>query len=264
MNALIAREGGAIISSMTKLVCVSDLHLDKETLGVSRFPEVERALWQAADHAIAINADAFLFLGDLADPDNGGATILAGRVACEVAMQLGRSGGQGYSTGIPSFWMVGNHDVFEDGSGLTTLESLRPLFDEFHVRLVDGPLLVEMGDDLSLVFLPYAPVARAYDPAKAAREMFARARSRVLVASHLNIPGIGPGEETIEMPRGREVMLPLEETRGAYFRLSGHYHARQDFDPGDGGPAIHIVGSPAAFAFGEHDGGAPAFSVIEL
>jgi DNA repair exonuclease SbcCD nuclease subunit len=247
-----------------KFVVVSDLHLDKETLGVPRLPEVERALWQAASHAIEIEADAFFFLGDLTDPDSGGAAVKASRIAMDVAMQLGRNRCN-HQGAIPSFWMVGNHDVFEDGSGLTTLEVMRPLFDEFHVSLIDEPKLVEFGD-VSLVFLPYTPVARGYDTAKAAKRMMsdARARGRVVVASHLNIPGISVGEETNEMPRGREVMLPLEETSGALFRLSGHYHTRQDFDPGDGGPPIHVVGSPAAYSFGEHDGVTPAFSVITV
>jgi DNA repair exonuclease SbcCD nuclease subunit len=244
-----------------RIVVVSDLHADKETLGVPRAPEVERALGQAVTYSIRTNADAFLFLGDLTDPDGGGATLQAQAIAIRALRALDAQGKR-------SIWIAGNHDVVEDGSGATTLSPLAALADESSFAVViERPDAVWIDDGVRIVCLPYAPVARAYEPAREAKRLLDGAGPkglRQIVAAHLSIPGIAPGEETTEMARGREVVFPLEETVRATLRLNGHYHARQDFDPGDGGVPIHVPGSPAAYAFGEHDNIDPAFSVIEL
>ena len=243
-----------------KLVIVSDLHLDKETLGVPRAPEVEKCLWQAAEHAQRTKADAFVFLGDLADPDTGGASKKATACAIDIAMAL-------RSWRIPSIWMAGNHDVEEDGTGATTLTPLVVLeeWTSGEIMAVEAPRLWVFDDARAIALLPFTAVARAYDPDVEVRKLLdAAGKRKTIVAGHLNIAGIGPGEETLEMPRGREVMFPIEATTRAAFRMCGHYHTRQNFDPGDGGAPIHIPGSPAAFAFGEHDGITPAFSVMTL
>lgn len=246
-----------------KIVCVSDLHLDKETLGVSRMVEVERALRQAVSLLHEIDAELLLCLGDIADPDNGGATLHAIQIVADVARGLKERGKR-------SIWIAGNHDVVEDGSGATVLSPLCALEgdteDTEGVVVAESPRLVPLADGVVLLALPYTAVARAYDPAKEARRLLARAGGRVIVAGHLMIPGIIPGEETLEMARGRgdeSVIFPIEETTCAAMRLNGHFHKRQDFDPGDGGPPIHIPGSPAVFSFGEEKN-TPAFSVITI
>lgn len=249
-----------------KLVVVSDTHGDKETLGVSRAPEVERAMWQSAKYAIEAHADAWIHCGDLCDPDSGGATLRAQACAIEIACALANAG-------IRSIWVAGNHDCEDGGLGATTLTPLsgveKSKLAGDLVCVAETPRLVWVDDELSVACLPFTPVARAYDPAAEARRLFAEAgRTRVVTASHLMVPGIEPGEETLEMPRGRNgenVTFPFEETQRAAFRLQGHYHTRRDFDPGDGGPPIHVIGSIAAFSFGpEAEGPPPAFSVIEL
>lgn len=244
---------------MTTLVTISDLHLDKETLGVPRAPEVERAITQAAKHAVEIKADWFVCLGDIADPDSGGATLRAIETVQRVALGLA-------ARGIPSIWLAGNHDVVDDGSGATVLSPMLALTPNSGIIVVEDPRLIGLAVGLEMLCLPFAPVARAYDPAKVTKRLIdgAPTGSKIVVASHLNIPGIGPGEETLDMPRGRECMLDLESSSWADFRMSGHYHTRQNFDPGDGGPPIHVVGSPAAHSFGPEAEGERAFSVITL
>lgn len=238
-----------------KIVACSDLHLDKTTLGVPRMTEGARALRQAVDHAMKIEARWFFFLGDISDPDNGGSTFAAQGLAIEAIRSL-------TDANIYSIWLVGNHDIVEDGSGFNVLTPLKVLESMTLGFIADEPSKIHLGDNYHAVCLPYAPIARAYDPAKMAREFRYDREEKQIVLSHLMIPGIAPGEETLEMPRGRDIVLPLEETSHATMRLSGHYHKRQDFDPGDGGPPIHVVGT-YPMTFGEETNQA-AFSVITL
>ena len=254
-----------------RLIVVSDTHGDKDTLGVSRAAEVERAIDQSVQHALRVNADAWLHLGDLCDPDNGGATLRAQQHAVFTACRLA-------NVGVRSIWLAGNHDACEDGSGMTTLAPLKGLersgaLDGL-VIVADEPRLVYVKPDsgIYILCLPFMSVARAYDPAEAALRLMQQAKGHMLEAkghpvvtiSHLMVPGIAPGEETTDMPRGREVTFPLAETRAAVLRLQGHYHQRQVFDPGDGGPPIRVIGSPAAFSFGEHDETGGAFLDVDL
>lgn len=246
-----------------KIVVVSDLHLDKETIGVPRMPEVQKALLQASRYAIDITADAFVCLGDVTDPDSGGSTMWAVHECGQTALHLREAQ-------IPSIWIAGNHDVFEDGSGATVLSPLEVLqhLDDGPplITIVEDPTAVEVGDVL-FSCLPFTPVSRPYSPMEVAlahRDVARRRKLKLVVLAHLMIAGITPGSETTDMPRGREVLFPTLHTADARLRLNGHYHRRQIFDPRDGGPPIVIPGSPAAFAFGEHDDQQPGFLVIEL
>lgn len=246
-----------------RIVCVSDVHGDKRTMGVPRFEEAARALWAAARHAERIGA-WFLFLGDLCDPDDDvGGTLKCQREAAHIAAWLrGR--------GVDQAWMTGNHDVDEGGSGLSTLSHVA-MFEpalppegttQFHVA--DGkPIEVDLAPGARMLCLPFAAASHAYSPAEAAAAFFASAGSaRTVVAAHLSIRGIIAGEETVEMPRGREMIFPAAETRGATLRLSGHYHKRQIFDPGGGSP-IHVVGSPLRLTAHDQDS-SPAFIVASI
>ena len=76
------------------------------------------------------------------------------------------------------------------------------------------------------------------------------------------LPGIHPGSETEDMPRGREVLFPGEQTRGAVARMNGHYHARQTHGLGDGGPDVIIPGSLARLGFGE-ESNEPGFLLVD-
>jgi DNA repair exonuclease SbcCD nuclease subunit len=250
-----------------KVVVASDFHADWTSLGVSRFDEVRAAAMQAVDHAIAIDAGLFLFPGDLADPDTGGATFRAVGLAIEMALRLVRAG-------IPSVWIAGNHDVCEDGSGASTLTPLVDVARHFQcIYVAERPAVfypcnrIEsiQGPELAVLCLPFVPASHGVDMTEATRELWKGIPegTPVLVASHLSIPGIVPGTETTELPRGREVTYPLAETTRAAHRVSGHYHQRQAFDPGDGGPPIYVAGALARLGFGEQDHD-PGFIVIDV
>lgn len=268
-----------------RAVVVSDLHLDWTTLGVSRFDDVAKAYRQSVDFAIretnlstsknperkTKRVDYFLNLGDVTDPDNGGATMLAVELVMSENYRLAKNG-------IRSITIPGNHDVFEDGSGLSALYPLQAMSrvavmidydtDDVMMEYVDRPRLILARDhgDTAFACFPFAPLSHSYDPAKEATRMFAQARlagaKKIVTLSHLSVPGIAPGEETNEMPRGRDVLFPIEETETAVLRLQGHYHRRQVVDVGSGEPIV-VVGSAARLTFGEQNN-KPAFLVVEV
>lgn len=248
-----------------KLVVVSDLHGDWVTLGVRRHDEVQKAFWQAVECALDERA-VFLCLGDIADPDTGGDTFRTIEMCIRGAMQLQRNG-------LRSIWIAGNHDVWEDGTGATSLSPIAGL-DEAEFGLItvaEEPKVAWLHEpSVAVLCLPFVPVSHAVDMAEAARTLWPRTllgsaapdAPKVIVASHLMVPGVVPGEETKDMSRGRDVLYPFQETRLAELRLNGHYHKRQSFDPGDGGPPIVIPGSLARLHFpGDHD---PAFLVVDV
>lgn len=245
-----------------KLVVSTDWHADKETIGVPRLSEVRRCIMQSVEYAIEHRVDAYFFLGDLSDPDSGSAMFRAIELVIEVAFLL-------TNNGIRFVALAGNHDVDGSSAAASCLSPLAAIERSGgcsgKLKVVEDPGLVMVGD-VAFACLPFTPVARAYDPAKETKRLIDRAPkgAKVVVASHLNIPGICPGEETLEMPRGRECALDLEASSRADFRMSGHIHKRQDFDPGDGGPPIHVVGSVCAFSFGTEADVQPSFSVITL
>ena len=242
-----------------KIVCSSDWHGDATTLGVRRFDEVVAAVEQSVEHAIAIGAEWYLFLGDLCDPDSGGDTFSTIALALRTATRLAQHR-------ISSVWVAGNHDVCEDGTGATTLTPLRALeTTPGYIFVAEVPRMIWLRDsDLALLALPFAAVSRGYDPAKSATQLWPTdsGPAHVVTASHLSLPGIHPGSETEDMPRGREVVYPFEATKRAALRLQGHYHQRQVY-AAPAGPPVHVVGSLARLKFGEqeHD---PGFLVVDV
>jgi DNA repair exonuclease SbcCD nuclease subunit len=234
-----------------KIVAIADPHADRDTLGISRTREVEEHTTQAVEYAIDAEADLFVCLGDIGDPDSGGASYRAMEIFIKAAIRLAQKK-------IPSIWIAGNHDVFEDGTGATMLTPMRAIGNPL-IHVAEAPLFVKASPDVDVLCLPYAPVSHAYDPAAVARAHFTmKSSSKTLVLAHLMIAGVVPGEETTDMPRGRDVAFPIAETERAAMRLNGHYHHRQTTAEG-----IIIPGSLCRFTFADeqHE---PGFLSIEL
>lgn len=240
---------------MRAIVC-SDLHADWSTAGYERAADVEAAVNETVQAAIDRKATHWLFLGDLCDPDRTRAHRSI-ELAVRTAVRL-------HEAGIASRWLVGNHDVLEDGLGTSTLVALRALRDfegtPVDCRVYDRPQVEQVEPGLAIVALPYVARSHAYDP-----EAFVYgvpcSGSRVVVLGHLNIQGIEPGSETSEMPRGREVFLPLDAIGETYrdraLVMNGHYHKQQVFK------GIHIPGSLERLTFGELTYGPPAYLWVE-
>ena len=227
-------------------------------MGISRFGEVEKAVRQTFDVAIAEKVDAYFFLGDLADPDTGGDTFASIDLLQNQVLRCVRNN-------IHFIAIAGNHDICTDGTGATTLTPLRSLEKRFpeHITIAEIPRNVTLGSDLIACCLPYTAPSHAYEPEHTAKIMMMTSHERVIVLGHLMLPGIHAGSETVDMPRGREVSFPIHETTDAFMRFNGHYHRRQKLDTDDGGPPIIIPGSLCRLAFGE-ESNEPGFLIVEV
>lgn len=245
-----------------KVVAASDFHTDAVTAGVPRFGEVARAARASVQAAVDLRRGgekvAYVFAGDLCDPDVVPDVLRATMLIFELIEILS-------GEGVESFWLAGNHDVIEDGSGLTTLSALRRFRPEIgcaRAHVIEKPGLYEFVDGSNLVALPYTASSCPYDPAKVVREILEEG-CRNVVVSHLGVPGVQPGEESGEMARGREVLLPLAEVRNADLIIQAHYHRSQVFRPPGGGCPVHVIGSLARLTHGE-EGHRPGYLVVDL
>jgi DNA repair exonuclease SbcCD nuclease subunit len=242
---------------MSRIFVSSDWHLDHVTYGVSRYGDVRQAIQQVVEAAVAEKADLFAFLGDLCDPDDGPAALQAVATAIGIATVLA-------ARGIPSWWIAGNHDVIEDGTGMTTLSPLRALcmpevhvFEQPEVRAIPGKSLHDPSRPTPLLALPFTAASHRYDPRGVVAKHAKQLGERAVVAGHLHLEGILPGEETTDMPRGRSVQFPVDDCRVGWLKLNGHYHKKQIFR------GVHVPGSVARLTFGEEDN-KPSYLVVEI
>lgn len=218
----------------------SDWHGDVITQGVDRYEEVEEGVMESVQYAKDVKADAYFFGGDLCDPHTARAhrsVMLAHRVAYEL-----------HQAGISSYWLVGNHDVIEDGSGGCTLMSL----SWSNATVMSLPTLFRSGGTpataLNVIALPFTPSSHSYDPVEFIEGLEIDNDDPVLVLGHLNLKGICAGSETLDMPRGREVFWPIQALKEKFPKailVGGHYHERQEYD------GVRIIGSTARLTYGE-------------
>ena len=236
-----------------KLLVTSDWHLDHITDGLARWDDVEKAVDWSVDSAIREGVGCYVFGGDLSDPDSGAAHRATAK-AIQVAAKLKKHG-------IESVWVAGNHDVVEDGMGTTTLT---PLAASGLGQVFEAPGLVTVGT-ATLMLLPFTPRSHGYEPAKWVHKQGTALAGRkrggnVLVIGHLALPGITPGSETLDMPRGREVVWPIEALTKWFPKatlIAGHYHKSQDFK------GVTVVGSLARLAHGE-EANEPSMLMVEV
>ena len=252
-----------------RILATSDWHPDAKTLGHARFADVDIAVRETVDAAIDLRVDAYVFLGDLCDPDSGSAAFRCVELAMSAALALARSG-------IESHWMAGNHDVIEDGSGDTTLSPLRELYRHTMqsgkngvVYVHERPALVHLKKTRAALFLPYTATSHAYQPnwetAEVLKHMLTP-EEKLIVFGHLAVEGVIPGEETTEMPRGRDVLFPRQlfpdSMADRVVLMNGHYH-RQQRHRMPGFCDVHIPGAPTRFTFGEQDN-TPGYLLVEV
>lgn len=241
---------------MKRILVTSDWHGDWSTDGVPRLEHVADAAMASAQYAIDNKADGYLCLGDLMDPDCGQVAFHVLRFAIGVALTL-------HEAGIPSLWLPGNHDVLEDGTGATTLDPMRMLTraTQGGVQVVDGPCSVFLAGVAVWAF-PYTASCRAYNPVANAQAFALHADKKpIIAAGHLMLDGIHPGSETTDMPRGRDVKLPLEALRSGKVKpnviVNGHYHQQQCHD------GVWIPGSLERLTHGEEKN-VPGWLMVEV
>jgi DNA repair exonuclease SbcCD nuclease subunit len=234
-----------------KILHCSDLHADWKSAHVSRTEDARDAMRQAVDRAIDERVDLFAFTGDLADPEDGARALRALAIALDAATRLLAA-----PRPIPSWWVAGNHDVVDDGSGDSVLTPLSMLGDP-RVRVFDHPartLLpgkprVSAGAPAQAIVLPYPSLANAYDPKAYVLDARRSAPAQVVVLTHLQVDGATPGDETTDMARGRDVFFPFEECDERWLLIGGHYHQAQTLERA--GRELHVVGSMLRLNHGE-------------
>jgi DNA repair exonuclease SbcCD nuclease subunit len=237
-----------------KILFSSDWHLDHVTAGKARFDEVCDAVDETVRAAVEARCSHYFFLGDLMDHDSGSVTYRALEF-------VGRTMRWLQTERITSHWLAGNHDVVEDGRGTTTLTPLNAFQAPSLTYVYERPEVVAFSD-LTVVALPYTATSHAYDPVAYVQGVAKGCSKEVptIVIGHLCVAGVIPGEETLEMPRGRDVVFPrtaLRECLPEARLFNGHYHKRQVHD------GVHIPGSLARLTFGEQ-GHVPGYLVVEV
>ena len=239
-----------------RILVTSDWHLDASTAGYDRFNDVCEAIDLTVTRAIHEHVDMYLFLGDLCDPDANRAPRCVAK-AIQVDSQL-------KGVGIRTRWLTGNHDVIEDGSGTSTLTPLKAA----GAAVIDEPMTANI-DGVSFIWLPFTPRCKHYDSAAFVRSAFVQSGETglVIMAGHLSVAGIDFGSETKDMPRGRDMWLPIGDAAERWgdrvLMLNGHYHVGQsDSRPMYGG-GLHIPGSLQRLTFGEEHN-RPAFLIVEV
>jgi DNA repair exonuclease SbcCD nuclease subunit len=233
-----------------KILATGDWHPDVSTVGFSRFHDVSEAVHEVTDRAIEQEVDLFLFLGDLANPDSGSIVIPILELAIWSALRL-------RSHGVDSLWLAGNHDVIEDGSRNTTLSPLRALGDtkDAHIWVVEEPRIVRVerrNERLTLPCLPYTSKANNYGPEVTLQSFFPEYDdfNGMVIASHLMIEGMTVGSETTDMPRGRDVFLPLDFLKNYDCTIfNGHYHTAGAYSFNRA--AVYQPGNLERLTFGE-------------
>ena len=204
--------------------------------------------------AIDEKCGLYLFTGDLADPDSGSIVLRCAELAVDVATELA-------THDITSGWVAGNHDVAEDGEGTTMLSPLKGLAS-FSVYVFDRADRFKMPDGTLVIGLPYPSLNRPYAPTPMLASLQTSDARATIVATHLQYPGITPGEESREMPRGRDVPFPWEACRPEWLVLGGHYHERQVWTAPNG-VRVHVAGSLARLTHGE-ERNRPSFQIFEV
>jgi len=220
-----------------RILVTGDWHLDARTAGHDRFDDLRAAVEWTVDLAHKEDVDLYVNLGDLCDPDSTRAHRAIG-LACETAARLA-------DFKIGQAWLAGNHDVIEDGTGSTTLAALagwsrgsglvgrKPVQpDSFVVAETPVHNAFYLGDLVDVLFLPFTPRAKAYDPVAFVEKMQLSDRCRkLLVFGHLNVIGAEDGSEIQDFPRGREVVFPTDALLSRFgdrcMLFNGHYHRRQ-------------------------------------
>ncbi len=243
-----------------KMVMSSDWHLDQSTAGVDRFKDVCGAIDESVDAAIKLKAFAYLMNGDLTDPN----TVRSHRAVAKATQVQRRL----HEADILPIFVAGNHDVIEDGSGLTTMSSLA----ETGLGLVFEFPQVWQTNEVTIVALPFTATSHDYDPDAFIRQAHQRIeagirsggeqyRERpVLIPGHLNLEGISPGSETTDMPRGRNVYWPMDAIEECFPNatvIGGHYHTPQTYK------GVTIIGSMVRLRFDERNN-EPGYIVVEI
>lgn len=221
-----------------RALLTSDWHGDKSTAGLPRFDDVMSSARRAAELAVALRVDWYVFLGDLTDPEPGAHRVVAAAIEVFTFLLARRIG---------VVVLGGNHDACEDSAASSAIDPIAA-----HARVVGGDFVVftqpghiELGPGVFLVALPHPHRGKPYDPEKWLDEQsqlreipWGMGERSVLVAGHLEVDAYEQeshrGSEATVMPRGRPGRFPVAKARALWgdraVLVNGHYH-KAHMDP---------------------------------
>lgn len=232
---------------MPRIVVSSDWHGDWVTDGYDRHEDLKMAIAPVIE--AAMQADGFMFLGDLSNPYTRGVhRAVALGVKCARLLQEAK---------VPQLWVVGNHDIIEDSRRSHTLLALRSL--GAGIQVADQSDLFHLAG-LDIWAMPFTAPNKHYEPDVEVRQLAEKGYNVDVFAGHLHIAGITEGTESGDMARGRPMFFPTEAIRECFPHatcLNGHYHDKQTFR------GIHIPGAPLRFGHGEERNN-PGYLVLNL
>lgn len=224
----------------------SDVHGDASTAGMRRIDDIEQAYSNIVSLAVQHKVDKVFCLGDLADPDCGSILVRVLDATFELVYKLHAS-----LTGIETIFVAGNHDVIEDGSGISTLHPLR------HVARVHEKPGLQVIDGFTMAFLPYPSRTMMYDPVK----VIEIPRPIDAVFGHCTaLRGVRSGSESSDLARGGDLNFPIDECirSGVDKMFNGHWHHQQTTSDG-----VWIPGSLERLRFDEETN-QPGILLFEL
>lgn len=235
-----------------RLVVSSDWHGDWITDGFERTNDLTFAL-EDIEHELQAG-DVFIMLGDLSNPYS---RLVHRAVGIAVDRAIRCNDSRQFN-----LWVVGNHDVVEDKHGSHTLMAvdavggLTRVFSKPSRQVING---------VNFIALPYTSPVFDYSPEEQIRVIAdsmtkAERNGPVVVMGHLMLEGIEPGSESTDMPRGRDIMFPIETVQELFPKvvmMNGHYHTKQTYR------GVHIPGSLMRLTHGEEEN-EPGFMVIEI
>jgi exonuclease SbcD len=259
---------------MLKILHFADAHIDMANFGRHdpqtglpvRVMDFLKSLDEIVDTAIAERVDLVLFAGDAYKDRNPAPTFQ--REWGRRLMRLSRAG-------IPTFLLVGNHDLSPAIGRAHALESFDTL-EVPHIHVLDRPCFLSPdqleGLPLQLIALPWI-FRSGYmafmedensDVSKIYEELEERFKKRldiwlseadpslpVVLAAHCSVQGAVYGGERTVMLGNDLVLSPslVKDPRLAYVAL-GHIHKSQDLNEGAQPPVVY-PGSIERVDFGE-------------
>jgi DNA repair exonuclease SbcCD nuclease subunit len=237
----------------------ADWHDDRKIGGKSRYDEIEAFRHQFQKECLARDVDLIVHLGDWADPGADELRNLT-RIS-EQCASLREHAREGLVT------ITGNHDVVlgtEQMSMLSPIERMSKCLSNRPIQVFEQPGIVHTaGRGVQVIAAPYPydtrdfakPSGSYHDTLKRRLEQASESSSTVVLLSHLMLGEVERGEESGELSRGDECMLPGYAIEAVDIILQGHYHRRQRLwaVSGEHRAEVFIPGSPIRHTFGEKD-----------
>jgi DNA repair exonuclease SbcCD nuclease subunit len=247
---------------MTRILLTADWHIDAVTGGLPRVDEIDPFVEELKEAVIREKVSHLIHMGDFFDPGGMLCSFYTEKVIMIVSDLLAVDRLDTITL------LAGNHDVIESSRGTTTISPVAAAFSgEPRVQVFEQPsrfvLTTQPDQIIRGLALPYVARAAYREEAfpEAVKGLSELGDYPLIVVGHMTVPGAVLGSESSDMPRGREIDLPVFELSKLrpVFIANGHYHRAQVTESN-----VVIPGSPFRFTFGERNDKKKGFTIVEI